>query len=270
MRTLTAIVVCSFLLSCGGGESYESTEQPAPEAPPQNTARDCVADPTRPEDDRARDADRKPAAVIEFFGIQEGMRVADLQSGLGYYTELISCVVGPEGKVFAQNNGFVIERFAEGPLSARLERLVAAGRTNVTRIDAELDEMELPGELDAAVLVRFYHDLYWLPTPDGDKTDREEFLRLVYESLAPGGVFGIVDHHAEAGSGDRDALDPREGLHRIDVELVKQEVLAAGFVLDGESDVLADPDDTRDWNIFADDAARRDKTDRFVLRFVKP
>ena len=94
------------------------------------------------------------------------------------------------------------------------------------------------------------------------------FLRRVYEALKPGGVFGIVDHHAEAGSGERDALDPREGLHRIDIDLVKREVLEAGFVLDAESNVLRNPDDTRDWNIFSE--GRRDKTDRFVLRFVKP
>ena len=83
-------------------------------------------------------------------------------------------------------------------------------------------------------------------------------------------MFGIIDHHAEEGSGDRDALDPREGLHRIDAELVRREVLAAGFEMAGESDLLANPDDTRDWNIFADGAARRDKTDRFVFKFVKP
>ena len=83
-------------------------------------------------------------------------------------------------------------------------------------------------------------------------------------------MFGAVDHHAQAGSGARDALDPENGLHRIDVELVKQEVLAAGFLLDAESRLLRHPEDTRDWNIFIDDRTRRDTTDRFVLRFVKP
>ena len=124
--------------------------------------------------------------------------------------------------------------------------------------------------LDAVVFVRFYHDLFWQPTPDGDLNDRPEFLRRVFESLKPGGILGIVDHHAEPGSGERDAVDPRDGLHRIDVEVVMAEVLAAGFELDAESDVLGHPEDTRDWNIFSNDAARRDQTDRFVLRFVKP
>jgi predicted methyltransferase len=196
------------------------------------------------------------------------MRVADLQGTGGYYTELLSSVVGPEGRVYVQNNDFVLSRFADGPLTERLRRLADAGRTNVERVDAELDEMELPRELDAVLFVRFYHDLFWLPTPDGDLTDRAAFLRRVFDALEPGGVFGVVDHHAETGSGERDALDRENGLHRIDVELVKREVLGAGFQLEAESDLLSNPDDTRDWNIFR--GPGRDKTDRFVLRFVKP
>jgi len=160
-----------------------------------------------------------------------------------------------------------VERFVDGPLGDRLARLRENGRDNVVRVDSELDEMNLPHGLDAALFVRFYHDLFWLPTPDGNLTDRSEFLRRVYDALAPGGVFGVVDHHAEAGSGDRDASD-QSGLHRIDVELVRREIEDAGFVLDAESDLLSHPEDTRDWTIFSE--GRRDKTDRFVLRFVKP
>lgn len=256
------LFLTSSLPACGAAEK-EGAMNPA-------RLRSAVDDPLRPDEDRRRDADRRPADVLTFFGIEEGQRVVDLQSTRGYYTEILSSVVGPDGRVYAQNNAFVLNRFAEQPLTERLARLSGAGRRNVERIDAELDEMELPGNLDAAIFVRFYHDLFWLPTPDGAQADRREFLRRVFEALRPGGVFGVVDHHAEADSGERDALDPREGLHRIDAELVKREVLAAGFVLDGESDVLANPEDTRDWNIFADDAARRDKTDRFVFRFVRP
>jgi predicted methyltransferase len=236
--------------------------------------RSAVDDPLRPDQDRARDRFRRPAELLAFFGIDEGMRVADLQGTHGYYTEILSTVVGPEGRVYVQNNDFVVTR-VDGPLlgeplNRRLEKLRDAGRNNVERIDAEMDEMELPRDLDAVLLIRFYHDFFWQPKPDGTLIDRAEFLRRVYESLKPGGVFGVVDHHAQAGSGARDALDPNNGLHRIDVELLKGEVLAAGFLLQAESDLLRHPEDTRDWNIFIDNRTRRDTTDRFVLRFVKP
>ena len=271
--TLTIPLAALLLAGCGQpadhGHSHDA-EAPAEAGTLPETIRSAVDDPLRPEGDRARDADRKPAEVLAFFGIEEGMRVADLQAGTGYYTELLSGVVGPDGRVYAQNNAFVIERFADGPLAERLVRLSEVGRDNVERVDAELDEMELPGRLDAAVFVRFYHDLFWLPTPDENLTDRAEFLRRVHDALAPGGIFAVIDHHAEAGSGERDAVDPQEGLHRVDIELVKSEILAAGFVLEAESDLLAHPEDSRDWNIFADESARRDKTDRYVLRFVKP
>jgi len=269
-RSSLLIAVASLLVGCGG--SYEEPVEPAPVefSALATNIKAAVDDPLRPEEDRARDADRRPAKVVDFFGIGEGMRVADLQATIGYYTEILSSVVGPEGRVFAQNNNFVLEAFAERGLTERLAKLQEAGRANVTRVDAELDEMELPPDLDAVLFIRFYHDLFWLPTPDGNLNDRPEFLRRVYEALKPGGVFGVVDHHAEAGSEERDALDPEEGLHRIDIELVKREILEAGFVLDAESDVLANPDDTRDWNIFIDERTRRDTTDRFVLRFVKP
>lgn len=269
-RSVLLVALAVMHLGCGGG--YDEPVEPIAIDPwPLATdIRPAVDDPLRPEEDRARDADRRPAEVLAFFGIGEGMRVADLQATVGYYTEILSSVVGPEGRVYAQNNNFVLEGFAEQGFAERLAKLREAGRPNVTRIDAELDEMELPPDLDAVLFVRFYHDLFWLPKPDRSLNDRQEFLRRVYEALRPGGVFGVVDHHAVAGSEERDALDPEVGLHRIDIELVKREILAAGFVLDAESDVLADPDDTRDWNIFIDERTRRDKTDRFVLRFVKP
>jgi predicted methyltransferase len=231
--------------------------------------RAAVDDPLRPDQDRERDPLRRPAELLAFFGIEEGMRVADLQATHGFYTEILSTLVGPDGRVYVQNNDFVDVRFGER-LDQRLDKLREAGRDNVEPIVAELDDMELPRELDAVLFIRFYHDLFWQPRPDGALTDRPEFLRLVYESLKAGGVFGVVDHHAETGSEERDALDPNNGLHRIDYELVKREVLAAGFLLEAESDLLHHPEDTRDWNIFIDNRTRRDTTDRFVLRFVKP
>lgn len=223
----------------------------------------AVAEPDRPEGDRTRDVNRRPAEVLSFFGVQPGMTVVELMAGSGYYVEILSRAVGEDGKVIAHNNQYVLSRFAEGPLSARLED---SRLPNVERVTSEVDELPFEeNSVDLLILNRFYHDLFWQKRPDGESPDRAKMNALVLRALKPGGVFGVVDHHAEPGSKGRDA----QTLHRIDAELVKQEILAAGFVLDEESDLLKNSKDTRDWNIFSDNAVRRDKTDRFIYRFRK-
>jgi predicted methyltransferase len=217
----------------------------------------AVAQSGRPERDRARDAARKPVDVLRFCGIEPGMVVAELMAGAGYYTQILSSAVGPEGTVYGHNSPFVLKRFAEEPWSARLAHLPL---DNVVRIDAPPEEIEVPEPVDAALLIRFYHDFYW------QDVDRAAFNARVREMLKPGGVFCVVDHHAEEGSRDRDV----ETLHRVDAAMVRAEIEAAGFVRDGESDILRRPDDDRTWNIFDFDGERRDLTDRFVYRFRNP
>jgi predicted methyltransferase len=220
----------------------------------------AVSDPGRPDTDRRRDVNRRPAKVLAFFGIEPGMKVAEMMAGAGYYTEILSKALGPEGRVYAHNTPFVLDLYAEKPISERLARI---GAGNVTRLNTDIDAPGLPEALDAVLLIRFYHDFYWMGG------DRAAFNRAVFSALKPGGLFGVVDHHAEVGSGDRDAKE-REGLHRIDAELVKKEILASGFVLEAESDILQHPKDTRDWRIFVEEGTKRDLTDRFIYRFRKP
>jgi predicted methyltransferase len=210
----------------------------------------------RPDEDRARDAERRPREVLAFAGIAPGMVVADLMTGRGYYAEILARVVGPAGRVYAHNTPFVVDRFADEPLRQRLAR---PGLETVIRLDEELESPGLPrGELDAALMVLFYHDTVW------QGVDRAAMNRAIFEALRPGGAFIVIDHHAEEGSGVRDA----ETLHRIDAEVVKDEILAAGFLFDGESDVLRRDADDRTLNVFDD--AIRGKTDRFMYRFRKP
>lgn len=232
-----------------------------PTAPGSKTPGDpletAVARSNRPQRDRDRDADRRPAEVLRFCQVGPGDRVGELMAGSGYYTEMLSAVVGLSGHVFAHNSPFVLERFAEKPFSERLARLPL---DNVTRLDTEPEEPGFPSDLDVVLLIRFYHDFYW------QEVDRTAVNRAVLASLVPGGIYCLLDHHADAGSRDRDVRT----LHRVDAAMVKQEVLAAGFEWDEASDLLRNPADDHTWSIFADDAARRDKTDRFLYRFRKP
>jgi predicted methyltransferase len=221
---------------------------------------DAVASADRSADDRALDAGRKPEAVFSFFGIEPGMRVAELGAGGGYTSELLARIVGHDGTVYAQNSKFILERFAEKPWTERLAKPVNA---KIVRVDREFDD-PLPADaknLDAVVVILFYHDTVWLGT------NRERMNHAVFDALKKGGVYGIVDHAA------RDGADVQEAktLHRIEEKVVVAEVEHAGFVLKAESDALRNPDDPRDWNASPKAAAdRRGTSDRFTLRFEKP
>jgi predicted methyltransferase len=216
----------------------------------------AVASTDRPEADSARDANRKPDQVLEFMGVQPGMVVADLMAAGGYYTELLARTVGPTGKVYLHNTPFVLQRFAEKQVQARLagDRL-----PNVVRHDAELEDLKFePGSLDAAFMVLFYHDTYW------QGIDRPAMLQQIMRALKPGGFFALIDHSAEPGSKDRDV----KTLHRVDEAIVRQEILDAGFELAGTSDALRHPEDDRKTNVF--DESLRGMTDRFIYRFSAP
>jgi predicted methyltransferase len=269
-------VAVLLLAACGGGQkdvdepavtepATPAVTEPAatePTAADEQALRAAIETEQRPADDRARDAARKPYEVLRFFDIRPGMHVADLGAGGGYVSEILARTVGAEGRVYVQNSPLVIERFAAKPLGERLARLAMP---HVQRLDSELDELGLPtGELDAVVMVLVYHDTLWMQKGSGGTADRAKMNRAIFDALKPGGVFGVIDHHAQAGSRDRDV----QTVHRIDAELVEQEILAAGFVLDAESDVLRHPEDDRTKNVF--DPALRGQTDQFIYRFRKP
>lgn len=252
---LTGTVVACLLMLCGISGPAAAADGSA--ANPPQYLRDAVGSEDRPEADRARDQYRKPADVLAFFGVAPGQKVAELMTGRGYYIDIISRVVGDNGVAYAHNSPFVLRRFAAQPLT---ERLANPRLRNVVRLDRELEDPGLPGNLDAVLIILFYHDTFW------QGVDREKMNKAVYEALKPGGIYGVVDHHAQAGSGDRDV----KTLHRVDAALIKKEILAAGFELDGESEILRHPEDTRDYNVFRDVETKRDRTDRFIFRFRKP
>ncbi len=215
-----------------------------------------LSDPARPEADRERDPSRQPRRVLEFFHIGPGDHVADLLAGGGYYTRILVPLVGSSGRVYAGNNPFFAGFFAE----AFDELLDEPAFGDVVRIDGPVDELALPsdGSLDAVIISQAYHDLVL-----GDE-NRGRMNRTVFAALDSGGVYGIIDHAAAPGTG----TSATESLHRIDKQVVIDEVTAAGFELAAEADFLANPDDDHTLGIFDPDV--RGRTDRFVLRFQKP
>lgn len=222
----------------------------------------ALANPQRPAADRARDASRQSAAVLRFFGISPGMTVLNLYSGGGYYTEILSYLVGPQGRVVAHNNSSYLQ-FARDELATRY----ANGRLpNVQRLIAENNALSLPaGTFDAVLMTDVYHDVYLVDEKIGwSRIDGPKMLAVIFASMRPGGVLGVVDHAAVPGA----LPEAAAALHRIDPGLLKRDLQAAGFVLDGQSDVLLNPAD--DGSRPAFDPAVRGQTNQVVLRFRRP
>ncbi len=212
--------------------------------------------------DREQDAQRKPGALLRFFAIKPGMTVLDLYSGGGYNAELVSYIVGPEGEVWAHNNSPYLD-FARQGIKARY----TPGRlANVRRILAENNELRLPAaKFDAVLMILTYHDIYHVHEASGwTPIDGPALLAELYRGMKVGAVLGVVDHRAAPGS----PPETGESLHRIDPQLVIDQLQATGFRLTGESDLLSNPEDDLQRNVF--DPAIRGRTDKFVLRFVKP
>jgi len=219
----------------------------------------AVADPSRGADAKI-DARRHVAEITAFAGIKPGDKVLELIPGAGYFTRVFSKVVGPTGHVYAvwpepyDNESH--------PDSDRLRALAKQpGYGNISVAIQPAAHLSAPEPLDVVFTSQNYHDY---PDKFMGKIDPAVLNKDVCAALKPGGVYVIIDHVADAGSGMRDT----DTLHRIDPAIVKKQVLAAGFVFDGESNVLRNPSDDHKLTVF--DKAIRGRTDQFVYRFHKP
>ena len=212
----------------------------------------------RSPEDQVRDAGRKPAEVLEWLGIGPGMTVMDLVASGGWYTEVLSIAVGPEGVVYAQNPP-MIYNFRDGFYDKTLSARLADGRlANVVRLDRDLGEVGLrPASLDAAITALNFHDIVNNP---GGADAGAGFLAVVKEVLKPGGVLGLIDH---VGDPDKDSA----ALHRLDVEAALPIIEVAGFEM-ASSDLLRNPDDGRTVMVF--NPAIRGQTDRVLYKLTKP
>lgn len=215
-------------------------------------------DPGRPEADKARDAGRKPAEVLNFLGIEEGMTVVDLVAAAGYYTEVLSHAVGSSGTVYMQNSAASLtgER-GQRTAAAINERLANNRLANVERIMRDPDSLGLPdNSLDAAVIALEFHELYLSDDPNAVA----DFLAEMRRVLKPGGVLGIIEHAGHP------VYDPGP-LHRALEAQVVADVQAAGMFVAASSPILENPEDLRDKMVF--DSSIRGATDRFVLKVIK-
>jgi len=211
--------------------------------------------------DASRDANDHPAELLRLTGIGPGMRVADVLAGDGYYSEVLSHLVGPRGHVLMINNS-AFDKWSDGP---RQQRLAGNRLPNVEYQLVDLDHMGLAASsLDAIVLSKVYHDLYWVDaTGIWPKFDTAGVLDQLVRALKPGGVLLLIDHSAKPGHGSDDAST----LHRIDEAFARRDFERRGLRVIARSDLLRRPDDQRDQVSYK--PPMLGKTDRFVLVFRK-
>ena len=219
------------------------------------TIQQALDDPQRPNSDREDDDRRHPVEIMTFAGVTSGEVILEIGAGRGYTTELASRMVGPGGKLFAH---------AISP-----DRLIGNRLPNVVVVPSEPEDFSArlaaagitPGSVDRILAFFSLHDGY-----QGGVEEMQAHGGKLRQVLKPNGVFVVLDNSATPGTG----LEAIPTLHRIDEDYLKNDILAAGFELDGESDALRNPDDDLESSWFEDTETRKaGYQDRFALRFRK-
>lgn len=224
--------------------------------------RKALLNPARSAEDLARDPSSQPEKILALMNLKQGMSVLDFQAGTGYFTELLSFVVGSEGKVLAHNHT------QDGVLDEEVftSRYGNNRLSNTEQIFARHNELDLqPESLDLILMSMVYHDTYWFSeSVDWGPVDHQAFLLKLYDALKPGATILVIDHFAAAGT------DPYESAlitHRIDPAVVESDFLKAGFILHTESNILRNSSDNYSLSIFDEIVYRN--TDRFIMLFQK-
>jgi len=212
----------------------------------------------RTDAERARDGNRKPLETLQFFRLEEDMRVLELLPGGGWYTKILAPVLEDEGQLFV----------AIG--TQRVEAMVADGTLNGVEVVAVEGEFTRPEGSR-----RFYFDGFGMDVNDIDlaltfrnlhnmtESGRRDVNQAVFDALKSGGLYGVVDHtrrHMQA--------DYVENWRRMDpVEMIK-EIESVGFEFVDYSDLHYRADDTLEYEVGRKTVTGN--TDRFTLLFVKP
>ena len=212
----------------------------------------ALASPQRPAGERDRDAARKPVQVLQFLGVKAGMTVVDMLAAGGWYDEVLSAAVGPQGKVYSQNP----ERFKQRVGQAQQARADRLGNVELLYTKDQTD-FGLDGTVDVAITALNTHDAYNFRGEQGGL----DFFKGAYKALKPGGVLGVIDHIGIAGQDNKT-------FHRIEPSIVRKLITDTGFVIEAESNVLHNPND--DHTLPIRDPSLHRNTDRMLIKAVKP
>ncbi|MET0337695.1 MAG: methyltransferase [Caulobacter sp.] len=248
LRRSILVAATAAFLSCG-----------AAYAQPDVIAR-ALADPARPAADKARDGERHPGQLLVWAGVEAGDKVGEYMPGGGYFTRILSKTVGPTGKVYAYVPSEIVKIAPKYLTDGQALAADPSLGNVVTTSDANV-RFSAPEPLDLVWTSQNYHDLHGKFAPAGTAV---AFNAAVFKALKPGGTYVVIDHAALPSSGLKGAGEQ----HRIAKAAAIEEILQAGFVLEGESGLLANANDPLTASVF--DPSIRGKTDQFALKFKKP
>lgn len=247
----------AILLAAAG---LATTSTAAPAQPAQVSA--AIAATGRTPDNVKLDEGRKPAEVLNFFGLKKSMRVIDMFGANLYWAEIMAPVVGPGGHVTIWQPSQFMNDDRRKNFAAFAKR-----QKNVSLISSPFEAPNLPANsFDFMIMNLDYHDVYFEnPERKIVRMDPDQWLKTVYAAMKPGAVVGIIDHVALPNGDTRGTVSK---LHRIDPEIIKADFQRAWFELVGVRNFLRNPADDHSLIVF--DPKVRGKTDRVVYRFRKP
>jgi predicted methyltransferase len=231
------------------------------DTPAENAIKTALSDARRPIEQVKLDDARKPAQLLAFANLRAGEVVADFMPGNGYFTRIMSTVVGSKGHVYAYLPEEQLANCPPAEVAGTRALQHDSGYPNITVMRGPAAKFGMSPKLDLIWTAQNYHDLH---DSFMGPTDVTALNKSFFNALRPGGVYLVIDHVAASGSGLRDT----ESLHRIDPVQLRNEVTAAGFVFEGESDVLRNPEDDHTVSVF--DPRVRGRTDQVVLKFRRP
>ncbi|MGL4543557.1 MAG: class I SAM-dependent methyltransferase [Polymorphobacter sp.] len=235
--------------------------EPPPGSPPGIAPAVAMTD--RPADMIALDASRKPVEVLKFLELKRGDQVLDVMGGQGYYSEIIGNAIGSKGRVIVlEPPAYMDDAKVKAGWEALIKRVPNVGLQVAVPADVKL----APASIDFVLMHLTYHDAYWESAKyKFPRLDPATFLGKIYAATKPGGIVGVIDHVGTPGAEPRGEV---EKTHRIDPAVIKADFAKAGFVLEAESTLLANPADDHNKLVF--DPAVRGTTDRVIYRFRRP
>ncbi|MCC7266758.1 MAG: class I SAM-dependent methyltransferase [Caulobacteraceae bacterium] len=253
----------------------------------------AVAGDQRSEAHKARDAARNPAETLAFWGLKPNQTVVELSPGSGYWTEILAPYAKATGGTYVAtaadlDNPNLPEaaKKSRAAFEARYADEAKFGKVAYVNFGGQSKSLGAPGSADLVITARNVHNWMWT------EGQLDRILKQSHDVLKPGGVLAVEEHRADPRPEAVNADGRRAHDGYVSTATVIAAAEKAGFTLAAQSEVNANPKDTKDhpfgvWTLPPSrqssaragepspegfDRAKYDaigESDRMTLRFIK-